>query len=68
MRIKTTKPLSGAERQARYRLKYRQYSFGAQEAVAKIIEYYQAQNNCTVTQAIERLIYHGYKSLSVTKK
>jgi hypothetical protein len=68
MTVKTTKPLSTAERQARYRLKYRRYSFGAQEAVDKIIQYHLSQKNCNTTQAIERLIYEGHKALVLTKK
>jgi hypothetical protein len=65
---KTTNPLTVAERQARYRSKYRRYSFGAQKLIDEIIQYHLSQKNCTTTQAIERLIYEGHKALWLTKK
>jgi hypothetical protein len=62
------KPLSNAERQARYRKKYRQISFGAQLHIFEAVKSYQQKQNCSFAYAIEDLILEGHKALAITKK
>jgi hypothetical protein len=58
-----TKPLTDAQRQVRYRNRYQRFDFCAQKPIAQAITEFQKTYDCTVTRAIESLIYTGYQSL-----